>query len=328
MAAAARHNPADARVPCPLCGGLIHPIAGRCKHCKGDLSSLRGARPAAMAALPSLVGDTALQAPTFTHANQNGHIAQARGQLRPGQPPAPAPAPAPYSPVPTPAVPPAGQPILPPRPTGRMVAAAPQTGWWRHWPLIVIVLAGIAIVIAVVLMALPFDRKTNEDLGVKGGKLPAPDRMDTAPTIPDRTAPRSGDPWSSRGTTPDPPAPPSIDIPDDPDVLDPDIDPDIDPDDDPGATMPRIQGTGAIALWMMRHFCDRAETCGGMNPSIRDYCTETKKWPLAKPPASCSAAQRCFKHIDQLSCTFDYSDVTKLNAITVTLQDCVDAMSC
>ncbi|HEY1553535.1 MAG TPA: hypothetical protein VGF94_01815 [Kofleriaceae bacterium] len=32
---------ADARVPCPLCGGLIHPIAGRCKHCKQDLTELR-----------------------------------------------------------------------------------------------------------------------------------------------------------------------------------------------------------------------------------------------------------------------------------------------
>src|SRR5215510_7929017 len=54
MAVAARPGPADARVPCPLCGGLIHPIAGRCKHCKGDLSALRSTRPAAAATLPAL----------------------------------------------------------------------------------------------------------------------------------------------------------------------------------------------------------------------------------------------------------------------------------
>ena len=41
MAVAARPGPSDARVPCPLCGGLIHPIAGKCKHCKADLTAHR-----------------------------------------------------------------------------------------------------------------------------------------------------------------------------------------------------------------------------------------------------------------------------------------------
>lgn len=26
------------RVPCPLCGLPVHPIAGRCRHCRSDLT--------------------------------------------------------------------------------------------------------------------------------------------------------------------------------------------------------------------------------------------------------------------------------------------------
>jgi hypothetical protein len=60
-------SPADARVACPTCGGLIHPVAGRCKHCKTDLSAAhatRLARHAApqVAALPALGGAAAAAA--------------------------------------------------------------------------------------------------------------------------------------------------------------------------------------------------------------------------------------------------------------------------
>jgi hypothetical protein len=47
MALAARPSPAgaprslDVRTVCPVCGGSIHPVAGRCKHCKADLVKLR-----------------------------------------------------------------------------------------------------------------------------------------------------------------------------------------------------------------------------------------------------------------------------------------------
>src|SRR4051812_29737799 len=44
----------DARVPCPLCGGLVHPIAGRCKHCKADLTGHQVARPASAIPLPAV----------------------------------------------------------------------------------------------------------------------------------------------------------------------------------------------------------------------------------------------------------------------------------
>ncbi|MBV8761464.1 MAG: hypothetical protein JO257_29475 [Deltaproteobacteria bacterium] len=51
---------ADARVPCPLCGGLIHPVAGRCKHCKQDLTAHRAGKPAAASPLPALIAAAAV----------------------------------------------------------------------------------------------------------------------------------------------------------------------------------------------------------------------------------------------------------------------------
>jgi hypothetical protein len=49
MALAARRDPAaraaargaEGRTACPVCGGSIHPVAGRCKHCRADLVKLR-----------------------------------------------------------------------------------------------------------------------------------------------------------------------------------------------------------------------------------------------------------------------------------------------
>ncbi|MBZ0235260.1 MAG: prepilin peptidase, partial [Deltaproteobacteria bacterium] len=47
----------EPRTACPACGGQIHPIAGRCKHCKADLTRLRnGAAPAARPNLVALGG--------------------------------------------------------------------------------------------------------------------------------------------------------------------------------------------------------------------------------------------------------------------------------
>src|SRR5665647_1711166 len=81
MAVAARNpGPSDARIPCPLCGGLIHPIAGRCKHCKADIAALGAKRPAAMAALPPLAApgmaplqQVQIDPPPAIIGNGNGH---------------------------------------------------------------------------------------------------------------------------------------------------------------------------------------------------------------------------------------------------------------
>ncbi|HSN29740.1 MAG TPA: hypothetical protein VLT45_25810 [Kofleriaceae bacterium] len=42
---------------------MIHPVAGRCKHCKQDLTAHRAGKPAAAAALPALVAAAAVHEP-------------------------------------------------------------------------------------------------------------------------------------------------------------------------------------------------------------------------------------------------------------------------
>ena len=37
---------ASVRVPCPLCAKPIHPIAGHCRHCGGDVVGKVSAKPA------------------------------------------------------------------------------------------------------------------------------------------------------------------------------------------------------------------------------------------------------------------------------------------
>src|SRR5690242_18239476 len=44
MASSAAVEP---RMACPACGGQVHPIAGRCKHCRADLNRLRAGGGAA-----------------------------------------------------------------------------------------------------------------------------------------------------------------------------------------------------------------------------------------------------------------------------------------
>jgi hypothetical protein len=157
MATAARPtNPADLRVPCPLCGGAVHPIAGRCKHCKQDLTAHRGARPHAAVPLPALVAAPAAPA---IEKRTNGHsvpIAVAAREI--SQP----------------------QSILPPRPTGRSIDAQERRAAWRSWPVVVIGLAVVAIVAAVVLMLWPDNRADAKRLPPP----PAPERMDTNPVAP------------------------------------------------------------------------------------------------------------------------------------------------
>src|SRR5262245_30422203 len=192
MAVAARLGASDARVPCPLCGGLIHPIAGKCKHCKADLTGYYAARPAASAPLP------ALHKPA-----RNGHNAQLNGQAVQA-PIATAAAPAQEAP-----------PVLPPRPTARSHTAEPRSSAWRSWPVIVIVLAMIAIVVAVVLMVWPASSGRGGDSGKHALKPPpAPERMPTTVPDVDRAAPRTHnqavpprtapDPWGTKPADPPP----------------------------------------------------------------------------------------------------------------------------
>lgn len=90
---------------CPACGGEIHPVAGRCKHCKQDLVELR-----AKQALAEAAESAAPSAP-----------APATGTPPRGTLPA--------------APPPVIGPGTTPRPSPRPAAAPPRPSWWRRWPL-------------------------------------------------------------------------------------------------------------------------------------------------------------------------------------------------
>lgn len=135
----ADHESADARIPCPVCGGAIHPIAGRCKHCKTDLAAVRERRPHAQAALPALIANA--QQATFRPA-----VGEAVPSALEREP--------------------VSQPILPPRPTGRMAVPRRRTSW----PIVVIGISVVAIAGSVVaIIATSGSKATADSGGTKDG---------------------------------------------------------------------------------------------------------------------------------------------------------------
>ena len=318
MAAAAKASSglADARIPCPLCGGLIHPIAGRCKHCKEDVSANRSARPAS-APLPSLHAS-----PRNGHANGNGHAAKLAVH------PANA-----YMAVPIAVrTEPDSQPILPPRQTGRMQAtgtARPET--WKSWPIIVIGLAALAIIVAVILMVWPPGASSKADAKTLAPP-PAPERMDTNPS-PSTGGGGNGpqgsldDPWKSNpGAAPDPapaqpPARPTV----------PDID-DIQP---PNLSDPFRSGGGGLGMndnmlgmttAILQHACDRLASCPNADDTMKQLCSVGKLSLPNAPAPTCSAAQKCLSEVDALPCG-DLDAATTMSMMQG-VQACVDALRC
>ena len=309
----------DARVPCPLCGGLIHPVAGRCKHCKEDLSQFRAGRPQAAATLPALNGSP-IMAPATLHTPPaptgymptNGTNGQATTttaaapiaiQAREGS-----------------------QPILPPRQTGSWRAdQKPASSLWRSWPILVIGVAVLAIVTAVVIMVLPQDKKSS---GKKiGTPPPAPERMDVDPTNPKSSQlnpPKPDDPWADDQNTPSPAPHAQPQAPMTPDPLTPD--PNTDPNDLFGSLG---GGTGGSAVMMaaMDKMCTKLKTCGDADPSISAVCDQfsTFKNALPQVPTSCGAAQKCLQAIDKFSCTA--GDAVNVMVAVYAIQDCKDAIT-
>jgi hypothetical protein len=269
MAAARPPGIADARVPCPLCGGLIHPVAGRCKHCKEDLTSFRAGRPQAATALPALNGKPA------TANGSNGHVV------------------ATAIPVAMPVTQQDGsQPILPPRTTARSVPVPRIQSMWRSWPMLVIILAVVAIVAATVIMVMPQSTKKNDG---KMSAPPAPERMETNP-MPDKQS--QLDPWNSAPggvpRTPDPVPPPP------------------DPDDDLwGSGGGGVTGGGAFGthganfmITALEHACTKLKSCPDVDQStLSSVCEAVSMMPKQPPMTGCAAAERCLNAIDHLSCS-------------------------
>jgi hypothetical protein len=319
MAAAARSN--DARIPCPLCGGLVHPIAGRCKHCKGELGDARGATPAAAAALPAIQHKPPREivaAPPVQPAAPTGYDPYARPQQN-GH--AYAPTPAAYVPHPTGPVhaPPPPQAVLPPRPTGRQYVARRPTSWWKSWPVIVIILAALAIVAAVVLMVWP-PGGSKKDEGKTAPSGPAPDRMDTNPLPPRR---------SSKDAKPAQPPAGKIDIPDDPDPPKSGGGPSAGGGLGGGTAPPNVPPDPAQKLNTMMnavlyHACQRLKTCATADAQAFDtLCSSVTKPP---PLPSCPAATRCIAKVEKMPC--DAADVSDWYSTASGFDDCLNAMHC
>jgi hypothetical protein len=304
-------------MPCPVCGNAVHPIAGKCKHCKTDLVKLRARQaPASQAVL------TAAFAPRVDATPPP--FAQA-----PPAAPAAAPGAAAASEAPGPTL-----YELPPLPG----MAATRS----RWPLVVAAIAGVAIVVCVILLLT--DNESSAAGGIKKKAAPAPDRMDTMPAPPaprvdpdltPSTPPGHGtDPWGPQGTAPDPTPPPSTD----PFGLPPSTPP------------PSSHGNGAAPppdQFFSKAFevgCARLAQCPGME-SIEQFCSLASVLPMGDEYAEkirtgqCTydehAAQRCLAGLSTMQCLSGQSidfDLDKLQDLysqfSTQLGDCTAALQC
>ena len=291
MAAVARPGAFEARIPCPVCGALIHPVAGRCKHCKEDLRSFRTARPGAVDALPRLAAAPAVAPAPYARVAEpappppypgvhSGVIANPRGQ------------------VPT--------AILPPRVP--VADRAPGRSLWRNWPIVVIVLAVVAIVGAVAVMLWPVARPGRITTGAHTPAPPAPlDHMDTNPLPPPSAAapapaPAKPDPWA------------------------PDRHSSVTPRD-PRVLPPAPVGDGRLELMTaaLQHYCRARATCPDDDAQLLDaLCVPGAP---AITPRSCAAAERCLAFVDSVSCT-EHLDAAGIENLVITFDDCIEAARC
>ena len=350
----AQPAPADARISCPVCRAPVHPIAGRCKHCKADLVRVRGGTTGAGETPVSIPvmgpGGAPAAAPLPLPGGRNGAMpALAAGAASPPALPAAAPLPAlgagsapviasPADPSPGPLGSPDGAP------TGSLAGAtheAPRRArsWTRHGPIVVALVAGVAILGSLVVLLVG-------DLGgaSKPKKLsplgPAPDRMHTdldlpAPPSPTPRAPAAPTPPPSPGA-PAAPAPPTG--PTDPtDPMDPSAP--IDPFDPgaatgPGASadpQPPVRGaSGVPRVSTVTEFlaaaidagCERLLACTSSSDDAQSMCRQARSMrdsTAATLDLSCtrfdaSAANRCLAAIARMPCPdgLDLAELTRL----------------
>jgi hypothetical protein len=225
------------------------------------------------------------------------------------------------------------QPILPPRPTGRMEASGTQRPTtWKSWPVVVIGIAVAAIILAVILMVWPSSSTTKADAKTLAPP-PAPERMDTNPSPSTGNGPSGSvdpstpDPWKSNpGAAPDPapsqPSQPSV--------------PDIDQIDPPNLSDPFRGGGGGsggglqaaldLTNAIRKHGCDRLAACSQADDTVKAICDlGNLTLPNPKPP-TCQAAQRCLAKIDTMSC--DDIDVDSVSlGMFQSVQDCLEAVT-
>jgi hypothetical protein len=284
----------EARVPCPLCGGPIHPVAGRCKHCKQELTPFRSGRRQAAAQLPPLLGATNGHAapendriPLFGSAASELHVPAGDRIARVAS----------DAQLPIGAFPHEDAPsILPTRPGAAARSTAPRASIWRHWPIAVMSLAVVAILIA---LAVLFWSPGSSSHASKQPPPPAPERMETdpLPAQPQQAPmpappPTPIDPWAV------PSAPHA--------QLSPGATPDV-----PSCVL-RIQASA----------CVRALSwCGNRSDDLELLCQDADV-DLGRHTG---AMKRCLEHIEQIDCAALSTEASLKDSIR-DIRDCRDAM--
>ncbi len=310
--------PADARVSCPVCRAPVHPIAGRCKHCKANLVVARGGNTGAGEAPIAIPGNggSPLTAVPLPGARRGADVSAVPAPVRPALPIG----------VPPPAAAPIG---LSPQPVAHATTSSRR--WYQRWPLLVAVVAAIAIVASLVMLLLD-DGKPSK---VRRAIGPAPDRMDTGGGEPPSglPAPRTTPPPPM--PTPMPPAPGGSAQIDPADPVDP-VDP-FDPQSPPGggpdpsspprnpAGVPQVRDAAEFLSAGIDVGCERLATCGGLGAATKQMCDQVRDMRDqigAAATASCtrfdaSAAQACLEAIARFPCPdaaggLDTSTITSL----------------
>ncbi|MDB4958894.1 MAG: hypothetical protein JWO36_6463 [Myxococcales bacterium] len=209
-------------------------------------------------------------------------------------------------------------PILPPRPTGRAVPAQ-ESSIWRSWPVVVIIIAVLAIAAAITLMVWPTGQA---DAGKHALQPPpAPEHMETDPLPPPpQHNGGAGDPWNAPHTQADPrPAPNPVNPPEPPDPSD---DPDLDPFSGGGVVGGAGGGgvvggvggggvvggggggmTGGFAFTAIDHACRKLKSCPDVDQTMLAMTCDLVGSMPKRPTPSCIAARRCLEAIDHMSCS-------------------------
>jgi hypothetical protein len=313
-----------------VCGGSIHPIAGKCKHCKTDLVKLRKQQQQAVAGTPP-------------PARLPYGGAVARPPTAPVVPMTPAPSNGvPHAPAPSPWSAPTATTVSPPPPNfsapmpmapAPVIISAPMPAieaytlpstsrgaWSRSWPIVVAVIAAGAIVVSVILL-LTGGKKDSKKADHVLDPSPAPDRMNTDP-LPSP----SPDPWQNANPSGNTPAAP-------------------DPVPAPAApTAPAATGIVApppeefsVAQW--RAVCTRLTSCTGLDSQVKDFCDTFSR-------AGAFDSTGIKDHIARGECTYDRDkavsclttlsnipcspgqniDIDKVSQLVAGASDCTDVL--
>ena len=302
-------SPADTRVPCPVCGGAIHPIAGRCKHCKTDLVAMRGGGDLSPPiALPALGGAAVAAAPPLL--------------MMPAAPEA-----SPFAPAPMAALPIPAQAVAAPPMPGPMPRASGQhaSTWSRRWPILVVGIAAVAIVVSIVLLVLP-DKTASAARKRRGAPPPAPELdMNREPATPDPwgSAPSITPPGPGQGTQPGTP-------PGGTGQIDPPVPP---PAPGGGGTVTTPTTADQFARALGETLCDRITTCVGGSAPTSTTCRQGMD--LFDPRQDCARfdqakASRCLSTLSSFSCTArggrsGQVDMQKMAELLISVPACAEA---